>query len=113
MPKAVSAREAQSTFDLLLGWVVEQQDVVIIAGEEEPAAVIMPFARYEAMQLVLNGEAGEDPLITMRRLRTQIGARNPELTDRDVEEIAERFSRDVIEGLVEKDQVRFEPVPTS
>ena len=109
MPKAVSATEAKNRFGSLLGWVAEQGDEVIVERQGRPQAVIMSIGEYEKIQELRERQRRDEALATMRRLRQQIQARNRDLTPDEADEIAERFSRDVVEGLIEKGKVRFEP----
>jgi hypothetical protein len=111
MPKAVSANEVEGRFGALVDWAVEHEDEVIVEHAGQPQAVIMSFAIYEKVRPVKDRPRVEDALATMRRLREQIPSRNRELTEADVDEIADRFSDDVVDGLIEKGIVRFEQEP--
>lgn len=108
MPKAVSATEAKNRFGSLLGYVTEQDDEVIVESQGLPKAVIMSIAAYEQVQDLRERRRREDAFATMRRLRAQIQERNQDLTPEQADAIADRFSRDVVQGLIEKGKVRFE-----
>ena len=47
-------------------------------------------------------------LETLQEVRDRVSKRNTDLTAEQIEEIADRFSRDVIQGLVDKGKGRFE-----
>ncbi|MBP9071767.1 MAG: type II toxin-antitoxin system Phd/YefM family antitoxin [Caldilineaceae bacterium] len=47
MPKTITASEAESRFEKMVQWVVENQDDVIVRESGEPAIVMVPFAEYE------------------------------------------------------------------
>jgi len=108
MPKAVSTREAKDKLSSLIGWVRENADEVIVENHGQPRAVIMSFAEYEKIRAVKEQQRRHEALRTLRRLRSEVRERNQDLTEEQAEEIAERVSRDVMNGLMEKGKVRFE-----
>jgi prevent-host-death family protein len=108
MPKAVSASEAKNTFGSVVGWVLANQDAVIVESHGEPTVVILPFTEYERVQVLKERQRREEALATLRRLRDEVSARNQDLTDDEVDELADRATREAIDNLVRKGAVRFE-----
>ncbi len=108
MPRAVSTREAKDKLSSLIGWVSENADEVIVENHGQPRAVIMSFAEYEKIRAVKEQQRRHEALRTLRRLRSEVRERNQDLTEEQAEEIAERVSRDVMNGLMDKGKVRFE-----
>lgn len=109
MPRTVSATEAKNRLGSLLGWVEEQRDEIIVERQGRPRAVIMSFEEYEKVQELRTQKRREEAVATMRRLRDQISARNSDMTPEDVEEFANRATREAVESLIQKGKVRFEP----
>lgn len=109
MPRTVSATEAKNRLGSLLGWVEEQRDEIIVERQGRPRAVIMSFEEYEKVQELRTQKRREEAVATMRRLRDQISARNSDMTPEDVEEFANRATREAVESLILKGKVRFEP----
>jgi len=108
MPKAVSATEAKNRFGSLVGWVTDEDDEVIVERQGRPRAVIMSIAEYEKVQELREQRRREEALATLRRLRAQIQARNQDLTVEEADAIADRATRDAIQGLIDKGTLRFE-----
>lgn len=106
MPKTISASEARNRFGTAAAWAIEHHDAVIVEHHGVPKVVILPFTEYERVES-LKEQQRQDALATMRRLRDEVGARNQNLTDVQVEELADRATRDAINSLVAKGKVRF------
>lgn len=109
MPKAVSTSEAKNKLSALINWVREHEDEVIVESRGEPMVVIISVARYEKVRALRERQRRSEALERMRRLRTEVRARNQDLTDEGAEEIADRFSRELIEDLAQEGKIRFEP----
>lgn len=108
MARAVSATEAKNRFGAVLDWVANDGEDVVVERQGRPLAVIVSIVEYEELQDLRERRRRQEALETLRRLRDQVVERNRDLTPEQVEEIADQFSRDVIQGLVEKGKVRFE-----
>lgn len=108
MTKAVSTKEAKDNLSSLIGWVHEHEDEVIVESRGKPRAVIMAFKEYEKLYALRAQQRRQEALATMRRLRAEVTAHNSELTVTEADELAERATRDAIQGLMEKGKVRFE-----
>lgn len=108
MTKTVTTTEAKAKLSALLGWVREHRDAVIVENRGEPSAVILPYPHYEELQRLREQQRRRDALVQLRRLRDKVSERNQDLTQEQVEAIAEEVSRDVVQGLIDKGKVRFE-----
>jgi prevent-host-death family protein len=108
MPKTVSTREAKDRLSALIGWAREHADEVIVESRGRPAAVLMPFAEYEKVQALREKQRREAALETLRRLQAEVSAQNRDLTEEQIEELADRATRDAIQALIEKGKLRFQ-----
>lgn len=108
MPRTVSASEAKNRFGAVTDWALANQDAVIVESHGEPRVVILPYAEYEHVQALKEHQRRQDALARLRKLRDEVGARNQDLTDEQVEELADRVTRDTIDSLIAKGKVRFE-----
>lgn len=108
MAKSVSTREARDKLSAIIGWVREHRDEVIVESRGEPSAVIMSYARYEEVQALREQKRRQDALQQLREVRKRVGARNRDLTEEQADELADRASRDAMEGLVKKGRIQFE-----
>ena len=106
MPRTSSADEAEETIGTVVGWVRHHRDDVIVASDGEPQAVVIPYADYESYRTAKE-QRRREAAETLRRLRAEIAARNPDLTEAEAAEIAEQFSRDAVQGLIEKGNLRI------
>lgn len=111
MPKTVTASEAKNRLGAVLSWVQDNQDEVIIESRGEPAVVIMSFAEYEKVKTLKEQERRKNALQRLRALRDQVRANkaNQDITSEEQAlQIADEFSREIIEDLVKEGKVRFE-----
>ncbi len=107
MPKVVSTKEAKDKLSALIGWVREHEDEVIVERRGEPAAVIISFAEYGRLEAARERQRRAEVLERMSRLRTEVRARNRDLSQEQADELAERFSRELVEDLVREGKVGF------
>ena len=107
MPKAVSASEAQEQLSSLIGWAREHGDKVIVESHGEPRAVIIAFEEYERLRALEEKQRRQEALESLRRLQAEVSERNKDLTEEQIEELADRFVRDVIDDMVAEGKIRF------
>ena len=108
MPRTVSASEAKNKLGSLMGWVRETHDEVIIESHGEPRVVIMSFTEYEMTRQLREQKRRGDALERMRQLQREVSARNADLAPEQVEELADRFSRDFVDDLAKEGKIKFE-----
>ena len=108
MAKAVSTTEAKNTLTALIAWVRENQDEVIVERHGEPRAVIMSFDEYEKLQALKAQQRRRDALDRLRRVKERVSGRNQDLTEKQAEELADRFVREVIDDMVAEGRLTFE-----
>ena len=108
MPKAVSTREAKDKLSSIIGWVRENADEVIVESHGQPTAVIMSFPEYERFLAVKEQQRRAEALEQLRRVRAAVSIRNRDLTDAQVDEIADRLTDEVLDDMAAEGKIRFE-----
>lgn len=108
MPKTISANEAKNRLGTWLGYVSEQNDEVIVESYGKPKAVIMSIAEFEQVQELRDQKRRADALQQLRALRAEVSARNRDLTEEQIEELANRMSRGMIDHMAAKGKLVFE-----
>ena len=108
MPKVVSATEAKNRLRALIGWVSRNRDEVIVESHGEPTAVIISFAEYQRLRELREQARRKTALETLRELRQRTLASNADLSPGEADALADAFSRDLVDDLVSRGQVRFE-----
>ena len=108
MPRRVSASEAKNKLGSIVGWVLDMQDEVIIENHGQPRVVIMSFAEYENVQVLKEQIRRQVALARLRAVRERVRERNADLTAEQALELADRFTRDVIDEMAAAGKIKFE-----
>ncbi|MDO8671955.1 MAG: type II toxin-antitoxin system Phd/YefM family antitoxin [Dehalococcoidia bacterium] len=108
MPKTVSASEAKNRLGAIIGWVLQNQDEVIVESRGEPKVVVMPFSEYEHMKEIREQARRQEAIAKLRKLRDQVRARNQDLSEDAADALAGRFSREIIEDMAREGKIEFE-----
>ncbi len=111
MPKTVSAKEAKNRLGTVIEWVVENGDEVVIESRGKPTVVVMSYAEYEQV-LKMRADRQEQArrraaLARLEHLREQVQAGNPSITEEEALALGDKLTREAIDGLARKGQVRF------
>lgn len=107
MPKTVSASEAKIRFGSIVDWALESNDDVIVESYGKPKVVIMPFVEYQKVLVLREQARRQEALAELERLREQVRARNQDLDEAQTESLADRFTRDVIDDMVEEKKITY------
>jgi prevent-host-death family protein len=102
MIKTVSATEAKSHFGALVEAINGGEGDVIVENRGEPSVAIIPISRYANLERLEKEERLKKAGETLRRLRAEFQARNPDMTEDLADELASRASNDVIEAIAKK-----------
>lgn len=105
MPKTISTSDETQTLSTVIGWVVEHGDEVIVESDGAPRAVIMSFADYERVR---SREQGRDAIARLRQAGALTAERNRDLTEADIEGLANRFAHDFVDDLATQGKATFE-----
>jgi len=92
----------------LIDQINEQGDEVIIEDSEKRNVVVISMAAYEETQMLRERARQAELLERLRALEERIGDRNADLSDEQVMELANRFSREMIDDLAAEGKLVFE-----
>jgi prevent-host-death family protein len=108
--KTLPASKVQNNFGAIVKQVREgAYKEVIVENRGEPVVAIVDIEELQAMRAFREQERRKEALEELRALRAKIQARNKgKLTDEEVDEIADRFGRELVEDLEKTGKVRFE-----
>src|SRR5437868_5596503 len=99
MPRTVSASEAKNRLGSIVGWVLENEDEVIVESHGAPRVVIVSYAEYEKMKALKEQDRRRESLERLRKLRDRVMAQNKDLTPEEGDALADRFSHEIIEDM--------------
>src|SRR5436853_203622 len=98
----VSSSQAQNQFGELVSWIVSSRGEVVIKRRGEPEIAMMPFDEYEETKELREQKRREDALNKFRALQKRVSSRFKDVSQEEIENIADQVSRDALESLVEK-----------
>lgn len=108
MARTISATEAKAKLSALINWAIENKDEVVVESRGRPKAVIIPYEAYEQFNELREHERRRQLLAQLEELAAQVQARNQDLTAEAADELADRFSREVIEEMVEEGKINYQ-----
>ncbi|MDQ3250258.1 MAG: type II toxin-antitoxin system Phd/YefM family antitoxin [Chloroflexota bacterium] len=104
MAKTISASEAKTNFGTIVNWAVQKNEEVIIQSYGEPKAVIISFAEFQKLAQLREQERRRQALAAMEQLRTEVSARNQDLSENQVDALADQVVRQSVQNLLGKKQ---------
>lgn len=108
MPRIVSATEAKNAFGSLVDWATKTKEEVIVESRGQPKVAIIAFEEYQRLDELRERARREEALARLEGLRKRTIARNVDLSEEDVAELADRVTREAIRRLVAEGKVRYE-----
>lgn len=81
--------------------------VVVESGEEPPVAVVS-IHDLKRLEQLDERERREESLRRLRELAERIGTRNQDLTQQEIEELADRAAREALDDLAKEGKLVFE-----
>ena len=108
--KTLPASTVQNNFGAIVKQVRQgKYKEIIVENRGEPIVAIVDMEELQAMREFREQEKRKEALQELRALRDKIQTRNKgQLTDEEVDEIADRFGRDIVDDLEKEGKVRFE-----
>lgn len=104
--KTVSSNDAKQHWGAMMSGISSPDDAVIVESHGKPNVAVISYTRLERMLEL--GARRAWVLGKLRELEECIGDRNRDLTHEQVEELADRFSREFVDDLVAEGKVVFE-----
>ena len=108
MPKIVSVSEAKNQLSAVMDWAVENGDEVVIESRGEPKVAILSYAEYQEFLAFKEQARRKEALRQLEELAERMWARNADLSDEEVEELAEEISQETIQRMIKEGKVRFQ-----
>lgn len=108
MLKTVSVSEAKNRLSAIMEWAVENPDGVIVESRGEPKVAILSYAEYQQFLVLREQARRQEAFRRLEELADIISARNADLTDEEVEELADEISRETIQRMVDQGKIVFE-----
>ena len=103
----VSTSEAKAKLSRFVQQVVGNREEVIIENRGTPQAVLISYSAYEQYSEWKEQKRRQQALEELQNLADAIQSRNRDLSDSEAEALAERFSRDVIDEMIEDGTVKY------
>ena len=104
----VSTSEAKAKLSSFLQQVVGNREEVIIENRGTPQAVLISYGAYEEYSSWREQNRRQQALAELQELADSIQRKNQDLTEAESEELADRFSRDVIEEMMADGTMNYE-----
>lgn len=108
MSKTISADEAKNYLDDWIALVNDDDTEIIIERHGKPKAVIMSFESFEEVKGLREKQRRAEAVRDLRALQEEISSHNRDLTEEQIDEIANRFSHDIIDDMVADGKITFE-----
>ena len=102
----VSTSEAKAKLSSFVQQVVGNREEVIIENRGTPLAVLIPYSAYEQYSRWRDQNRRQRALEELQELADTIQSRNQDLSEPETDEIADRFSRDVIDEMIEDGKIK-------
>jgi PHD/YefM family antitoxin component YafN of YafNO toxin-antitoxin module len=81
---------------------------VIVESYGKPKAVVMSISAYEEVQAMREQRRRAQAFNELRALRAEVQAQNRGLTQKEADEIANRFSREMFDDMAARGDIVFE-----
>ena len=107
MSKTVSVTEAKKQLSTFVKWSKENSDYVVIEVRGRPQVALVPYENLLLIQKAMEDERRQEAIARLIALAEEVSSQNEDLSDDEVDEIAEEISRGAVDGLVDKGKVKF------
>lgn len=107
--RTMSSNEAKQRWGSVMSTVGVPDDAVIVESHGKPRAAVISFERFQKLRELEERERRERALQTLRDIEARYDGRNDDLSDEEIEELANRFSREFVDELVAEGKIVFEP----
>jgi prevent-host-death family protein len=96
----VSATQAKNNLGAILDRVRSGDEAVVIERHGRPEAVVIGYEHYEILQAILRKDRTEKTWRDLERRAAAIRERIKDLTEAEVESLAEEISRETVARLI-------------
>jgi prevent-host-death family protein len=106
--KTISANDAKQRWGSVMSAVEKDGDRIVVASHGKPKVAVVSVGDLERLEALDARERRENALQRLRALEERIGNRNSDLTDQEIEQLADRASREAFDELAAEDKLLFE-----
>ncbi len=107
MIRTIRSDDPTLRWDALIDQINDQGDEVIVEDREKRNVVVISMAAYEETQMLRERARQADVIERLRALEERIGDRNADLSEGQITELANRFSREMIDDLAAQGKLVF------
>lgn len=104
----ISTSEAKAKLSSFLQQVAKNREEVIIQNRGAPQAVLVPYSVYEQFCTWREQNRRQRALDELQELADAIQTRNRDLSETEAEELADRFSREVIGEMIAEGKIKYD-----
>jgi len=107
MNRTISSDDIRQQWDSIIE-ITKGGDDVIVEARGEPQAVVVSPETYQKLQSAQENQRRAEAVARLEALRRRQAERNKDLTDDEIEELANRASREAVDDLAAEGKLRFE-----
>jgi prevent-host-death family protein len=105
--KTMSANEAKQNWGALMRAAREDDGIVVVESHGKPQVVVVSYDEYEAFRDFKEAQRRKELLRRLDAFEARWGGRNTDLTEEQIEELANRFSREFVDDLAAEGKITF------
>ena len=110
-PPTIPATQLKNKLGTVIRSTIKNRSELIVSSRGVPQVVIMPFdewQKFSALRKEQKEQAERQKAWkTFKQLRRDVQAQNPNLTEKQAQELANRFSKDVIKSVIKKRKQKY------
>jgi prevent-host-death family protein len=107
MTRTISSNEAKQRWGAVISAVSEQGDEVIVESHGKPKVAVISYEEFERFNELREQQRRAEIMERLRVLEARQLARNNELTDEQVDELADRAAHEAFDDLAEEGKIIF------
>lgn len=104
----ISATDAKNNFGNLLSQVADSGEPVVVERQGKPRAAIISMEQYRELRAFQKEQRRREAVETLRKLQAEVSEKFKDLTDEEIERIAQEVRDEVMQAVVEKSGL-YEP----
>ena len=105
MAKQISATDVKVRFGRIVDWVNREDEEVIIQSRGQPKAVLISYRAYEDFLRLREAARRAQALRRLEALSATVRDRNRDLSDEEIETLADQIVREAIEEMIRRGEI--------
>jgi len=107
MTRTISSNEAKQRWGALMNAVVDDGDEVVIESHGTPKVVVISYDEFLEYRELREIQRRAEIMDRLRALETRLRSRNQDLTPEQVDELADRASREAFDEIAAEGKLVF------